>query len=95
MTACLQAVNEGVEQNKWDESLQKYSAFSKKWHPIRENWVLFINHAQINNIEMKLTRISELLKLREQSSLTTELSEAIMLLQQIPESERLTWRNIL
>lgn len=95
MTAGLQVVKDGVEQNKWEESRKEYTAFSESWNHTRENWVLFINHTQINNIEMRLARIGEMLEGQEQSSVTAELSEAIMLLQQIPESERLTWRNIL
>lgn len=94
MVASLQAVKDDVAENKWEDSIINFSTFIERWQPVRENWVLFINHNEINNVETKLTRISELLKTQEHSSVTAELGEAIMLLQQIPERERLNWRNI-
>lgn len=94
MVASLQAVKDDVAENKWEDSIINFSTFIERWQPVRENWVLFINHNEINNVETKLTRISELLKTQEHNSVTAELGEAIMLLQQIPERERLNWRNI-
>lgn len=95
MLARLETIKIDIEQNNWEASLANYTAFHKSWHPVRENWVLFIDHNQINNVESRLARLGEQLKARLQSEALAELSETILLLQQIPESERLTWRNIL
>jgi hypothetical protein len=95
MLASLETVKNNIEQSNWETSLASYTAFCESWQPVRENWVLFIDHDQINNVEIKLARLGEQLKAREQTETLAELSEIILLLQQIPESERLTWRNIL
>jgi hypothetical protein len=95
LLASLQTIKNDMEHNSWEASLANCVAFNKSWQPVRENWVLFIDHNQINNIETRLARLGELLKARQQSEAAAEISEIIILLQQIPESERLTWRNIM
>lgn len=95
LLASLQTIKNDIEHNSWEASLTSYAVFNKNWQPVRENWVLFINHNQINNIETRLARLGELLKARQQSEAAAEISEIISLLQQVPENERLTWRNIL
>ncbi len=94
MALVLQSIKNSAGEDKWEESQERYLDFNSRWSGIRKNWILFIDHAPINNIEMKLARVNTLLKNQEQSEVAAELSEVITLLQQIPEGEKLTWHNI-
>jgi len=95
MITALQIIKDELEQEQWPEGKNKFNSFTKQWEQVRKNWALFIDHLEIHNLEMKLARIEELLDMQEKKEILPELNEIIVLLQHIPERERLTWRNIL
>ncbi|KKM11105.1 hypothetical protein SY88_10255 [Clostridiales bacterium PH28_bin88] len=90
----LQAVQTAVEQNNWAKSHDSFAAFSRKWHPIRRNWELFIDHFEIDSIEKQVYRIEELLKAQDRTGAIPEIGEAVMLVKHIPRRERLTLHNL-
>lgn len=94
MVAGLRRIKVTTDQKNWHDSRIYFTDFMRKWKPVRNNWILFINRNEILSVEMKLSRIEEYIEKKDENNLAAELSEAIMLLEQIPERERLTWRNV-
>jgi len=90
----LEKVKDKVAEGNWEESKEAFISFNKKWERVRKNWAMFTNHFEIDNIEMKLVRSQEFIEAKDRVNAAVELSEAIMLLEHIPERERLTLQNI-
>jgi len=90
----LEKGKDKVAEGNWEESREAFIAFNKKWERVRKNWAMFTNHFEIDNIEMKLVRSQEFIEAKDAVNAAVELSEAIMLLEHIPERERLTLQNI-
>jgi len=94
LTLELTRVKDRVEEGDWEESKEAFLSFNKKWKRVRNNWAMFTDHFEIDNIEMKLVRSREFIEAKDAVNAAVELSEAIMLLEHIPERERLTLQNI-
>ncbi len=94
LTMELAKVKDRVEEGEWGESKEAFLSFNKKWKRVRNNWAMFTDHFEIDNIEMKLVRSREFIEAKDGVNAAVELSEAIMLLEHIPERERLTLQNI-
>ncbi|MDK2821566.1 MAG: hypothetical protein PWP31_1531 [Clostridia bacterium] len=95
MGAQLEEVKRSVEAENWVASNNDLSKFKKRWDRTRRNWELLIEHVEIDNIETKVNRSEEMIKNQDKTNALAELREAIMLIEHIPERERLTWRNLL
>lgn len=94
LTLELTKVKKIVKQEDWEGSIEEFNTFNEKWNKVRNNWAMFTDHFEIDNIDMKLVRSQEFIKAKDAVNAVVELSEAIMLLEHIPERERLTLQNI-
>jgi len=94
LAAQVEKIIEAAEQEKWQESREAYLRFSENWDNVRKNWAMFIDHLEIDNIEMKLTRGRSYIEAKDATNAGAEFADAIMLLEHIPERERLTLYNI-
>ncbi|MGD0152347.1 MAG: DUF4363 family protein [Thermacetogeniaceae bacterium] len=90
----LQQVQQAVEQRDWQRSESKYNDFEKRWNSVNNNWALFTDHLELDNLEMRLIRLQEFIETRDEVNARAEAGEALNLIKHIPERERLTWRNL-
>lgn len=94
LSAGLQDVGKALAREDWRRSEQAFSSFEQRWRVARRNWGLVIDHMEIDNVDMRLARLKVFIHAREVDEALAEYSEAMMLLEHIPERERLTWRNL-
>jgi len=94
LSAMLQEVGKALDHEDWGQSERAFSVFEQRWRVVRRNWALVVDHVEIDNVDMRLARLKELIRAREDDEARAEYSEAMMLLKHIPERERLTWRNL-
>lgn len=90
----LKEVKKAVEQEEWKDGREAYAEFSKNWGDAHKNWAMFTDHFELDNIEMRLTRGRSFIEVENVTNAIAEFDEAIMLLEHIPERERLTLYNI-
>lgn len=90
----LNEVKKLVEQDDWKGSKAAYERFDGHWNTVCKNWAMFTDHFEIDNIEMRLARSREFIEAEDKVNASVEFSEAIMLLEHIPERGRLTLHNI-
>lgn len=95
LVAMLGEVGKAVDREDWTESERAFAAFKKRWGEVRRNWAMFTDHMELDNVEMRIARLKELLRSQDQTEARAEFSEALMLIEHIPERERLTLRNVL
>ncbi len=94
LAAQLQQVRQAVEQRDWQRSESNYNDFEKRWNRVSDNWALFTDHLELDNLEMRLIRLQEFIEARDGVNARAEAGEALNLIRHIPERERLTWRNL-
>ncbi|MDD2360219.1 MAG: DUF4363 family protein [Syntrophaceticus schinkii] len=90
----LKEVKKAVDQEKWKESKDAYAKFNKNWSKAHKNWAMFTDHFELDNIEMRLIRGRSFIEAEDVTNAIAEFDEAIMLLEHIPDRERLTLYNI-
>ena len=78
----------------WDEAGAGIAGVRDAWEKHRRWWALFINHDEIDNIEMVLTRAEQYIKAREETLAFGELAVLRQMLEQIPENERVNLKNV-
>lgn len=88
MVVELEEVKKAVEQDKWKESKDAYAKFNKNWSKAHKKWAMFTDHFELDNIEMRLIRGRSFIEAEDVTNAVTEINEAIMLLEHIPERER-------
>ncbi|CEO88049.1 DUF4363 family protein [Syntrophaceticus schinkii] len=94
MVVELEEVKKAVEQEKWKESRDAYAKFNENWDDAHKKWAMFTDHFELDNIEMRLIRGQSFIDAEDAINAVAEINEAIMLLEHIPERERLTLYNI-
>lgn len=94
LTSRLEQVQQAVEQRDWQKSESSYSDFKKYWKRVSNNWALFTDHLELDNLEMRLIRLREFIATKDEVNARVEAGEALDLIEHIPERERLTWRNV-
>ncbi|MGB4504426.1 MAG: DUF4363 family protein [Syntrophaceticus sp.] len=90
----LEEVKKVVEQEKWKESRDAYAQVNENWGDAHKKWAMFTDHYELDNIEMRLIRGQSFIEAEDATNAVVEINEAIMLLEHIPERERLTLYNI-
>ena len=58
------------------------------------NWAMFTDHLELDNLELNLVRLQGFIESRDGVNAKVEAGEAMGLLRNIPDRERLTWRNV-
>ena len=76
-------------------ALKLIDGFLEDWDRTENKWSLFINHAEIDNIEMSIAKITQFIAKKEDASALAEIATVRSLLKHIPEREKLHPLNIL
>ncbi|HHW40451.1 MAG TPA: DUF4363 family protein [Syntrophomonadaceae bacterium] len=94
LSASLQEVGRALDHEDWEQGERAFAGFEQRWRVVRRNWALVVDHVEIDSVDMRLARLKEFIRAREDDESLAEYGEALMLLEHIPERERLTWRNL-
>ncbi|MGB9791987.1 MAG: DUF4363 family protein [Thermacetogeniaceae bacterium] len=94
LSASLRQVGKALASENWEQCDRAFSSFERSWRVVRRNWGLVVDHMEIDNVDMRIARLKVFIKEREADEALAEYSEAMLLLEHIPERERLTWRNL-
>ncbi len=90
----LKEIKKSVKEENWGKSRELYAEFNDNWVEAHKKWALFTDHMELDNIEMKVVRGKSFIDEEDRTNAIIEIDEAIMLLEHIPERDRLTLTNI-
>jgi len=79
---------------RWDEAAASIDNIKRAWEKHQRWWNVFIDHDEIDNIDTALTRTEQYVKARERVLATGELAVLKLMLEHIPEKERVSLKNI-
>lgn len=90
----LLAAQQAIMGEEWELALDRLNASLTSWQELQPAWSILLNHKEIDEIQIALERAKEYVVSRDKTSALAELAVAKMLVEHVPEKERLTWSNI-
>ena len=90
----LKIVYEKVKSKEWDKAHQQLQLVDEKWGKIKDSWAVFLDHQEIDNIELSLSKMREYVKNGDKIQSLAEISLLKLLFEHIPEKEKFSFKNI-
>jgi predicted PurR-regulated permease PerM len=90
----IDRLEKNIVQENWEESTKDIGELSKAWSKTKENWLLFLDHQEIDNIDLTYTRLNKYVETKELPSALAEVAALKLLVQHIPNISALNLRNI-
>ncbi len=90
-------IDEIIESSKsgdWERSANEMHKIDSDWRNMKHAWSSLIDHEEIDNIDVTLSRLQILNEVKDITSLLPEAAALKKLISHIPEKESLTIDNI-
>jgi hypothetical protein len=98
ITLNLQKLNDKLEDyitdNNWDKAYKSSLDFTEKWEKHSKTIKLFINHQEIDNIEMELWKLPQYVKEESKDEALASVHVLKFLLNHISNLEKVNLQNI-
>jgi hypothetical protein len=91
----LELVQQAIERRDWSAGRQSFMNLEQDWGRTYSNWALLTEHLELDALELSLVRLREFIETRDEVDARAESGSAMDLIRRIPDSERLTWRNVI
>ncbi|MGI6553360.1 MAG: DUF4363 family protein [Bacillota bacterium] len=83
-----------IEAGNWTLAQEQLENFAHSWNKIQQKWTIFLNHQEIDQIDLALARLLSFSKACDYNQSLAELAALKLLLSHIPEKENLNLPNI-
>lgn len=94
----LQKLNDKIEQsitdNKWDEAYKESIDYTQKWEKYSKVIKLFVNHQEIDNIEIELWKLPQYIKEHTKDESLASVHVLKFLVSHISNLEKVNIQNI-
>ncbi len=90
----IEEIQDNVKDNRWDQASKGFKQVSNYWDSIKKTWSALIDHQEIENIDITLSRLKPLLETGDVSSALSEASVLHEYIKHIPEREKLSIDNL-
>ncbi|MGE5473555.1 MAG: DUF4363 family protein [Ignavibacteriales bacterium] len=91
----LAKLDKEVRINKWIPAYKILSTMENKWIDLKDKWALFVDHQEIDNIDLSISKMKEYIKKNDTVDALAEISSLRLLFEHIPKKESLTLTNVL
>ncbi len=95
LVAGTEILERGMDSKDWKQTEKNFARLNSLWDKISPKWTILIDHEELDNINITMSRAREFMKARDTAGFTAELAELKLLLKHIPEKEALNIKNIL
>jgi len=89
------AIEASIQQQKWDKAKEDLNAAQQNWGRTKSWWSVFIDHQEIDNIDISLKRLEKYVETQGTTLSMGEVSTLEMLVEHIADTEAPTLTNIL
>jgi len=94
LSSNLEELEQHIEKQNWDEASKKLQEFREKWDKVSTLWTMLIDHYEIDNIELILSRLVSYAKNHDKVEALSEMSSLKTLIKHIPDKESFSLKNI-
>lgn len=95
LTRYIDKSEQAVAVRDWPAATREISLMTGRWEKTKSVWTIFVNHEEMDKIDMTAARVRQVLKARDPAESRAGLAELKMFIRHIPENEALTLHNIL
>lgn len=88
-------LDEAIGKSNWDEAKHYMQEVSKDWHKTKEVWQTFLEHYEIDAIDIVLARVQKYVEIEGDMEALGEIAELKLLIQHIVGREAFKLVNIL
>lgn len=83
-----------IKEDNWLKVTEDFSAVKKEWLQYKKWLPMIIDHQEIDNVDICISRLDEYLNYQNSVLAAGELSALEQLLKLIPANEKINWENI-
>lgn len=94
LSAHIETVYQEVKNGDWDLAQENAERLESKWHDNTEWWPIILDHQEMDKIEFSLTKVKEFVGQEDQTLSLSQLAEIKLMIEQLPEKEKLNLKNI-
>lgn len=91
----IELLNKYVESNEWNEAKTQLVNLKEQWESTKRKWQLFLEHYEMDSIDVAVARLDQYVKIEERSLALGEIAEFRLLISHIKSKESLKLGNIL
>lgn len=95
LAANVAAIEDNARAKQWRQAEINFNSLQARWNRTGSIWTVLLDHQELDNINIALSRLKQLMETRDVPGFRSELAELEMLLKHIPEKEALNLKNIL
>lgn len=88
-------VQKNAINRNWKQTEKSFNALRSSWDNSSKKWTMLIDHQELDNINISLSRARQYLDTRYEPGLLAELAELKLLLQHIPQKEAINIDNMI
>lgn len=91
----LRVLDTDIRNSKWNSASSGILIVENKWDKMKDRWALLIDHQEIDNINISMSKIKQYIEAKDAVDSLAEISALKLLFEHIPEKESLSVKNIL
>jgi len=87
-------ISDAINEEDWQKAEEEFTSVKEEWTKHKKWWGMIIDHHEIDNIDTSFSRLDEYLNHQSPALSAGELSVLEQFLKHIPETEKISWKNI-
>lgn len=91
----LETIEQNIKSEKWMNAKANADDLEKTWGKVSSKWAILIEHREIDDIDMSLSKLKSFIDTKDKDLSLSELKTLKELYSHIPSNEKLTLENIL
>jgi len=91
----ISEIEESTKAGNWVKAKEGIEAIEANWQQVEKSWSILLDHIEIDNIDISLSKISRYIESENTSLALAEVATLKMLITHIPEKESFRLTNIL
>ncbi|MGI6705733.1 MAG: DUF4363 family protein [Clostridia bacterium] len=95
MVGQLHSIERSIKENNWNTAEKELGNLKKSWKSSKNLWGILLDHQEIDQIDMALSRVNEMILLKDPVNLLPEMAALKLLVMHIPIKESFRLENIL
>ena len=88
-------IESSANNSDWDTAKANLTAIQKDWSGTQKAWTVLLDHTEIDNIEISLTRLEKYVEAQSRPMALAEAATLKQYIKHIPEKESFEIKNIL
>lgn len=90
----IEKMQNNTKAGKWDQAVSDLNQIIRDWEEIKKYWSSLIDHQEIDNIDVTLSKLMPLLEEKDIASALSEAATLSKFIKHIPEREKLSLDNL-